>query len=144
MIKKSTQLFVVSTRVATGALFLFTIMPVFASSSCDDLKSCERKICEIEGQLEIALEESNEHRTVGLRKALKEVEENCTDKGYRNDLIVEIEEAKEDLVEYEADLKSAEDSGKTDKIEKYQRKIEEENGKIEYLENELSRLAQVN
>ena len=138
MTKKITALFL---NVAfIGFLFASISVPVIASSDCDDLKGCEKKFCEIERQLKIAQEKSNKRKENGLRKSLENARDHCTDKGLKDDLLEKIEEANNEIVDYESDLKEAKEYGKTDKVRKYQEKIEEEKNKIKHLENELSDL----
>lgn len=140
MIKMFTRLFTTSTTAFTGLLFAFSAVPVLASVDCGNLKGCDRKFCEIENQLNIAQERDNDRKAAGLANALAEASLHCTDEGLREDLVEEIEEAKEDLAAYQADLKEAEEDGDMDDIRKYQNKIEEEKDEINYLENELSNL----
>ncbi len=140
MIKKINATFSVSTVVFTGLLFVSTYVPAIASSDCNNLKGCEKKSCEIERQLNIAQEKGNKPKAAGLRTALDNVKEHCTDKGLKEDLSKEIEETQNDITEYESDLKEAEEYGKKDKVRKYQVKIEEKKNKIKRLEEELSNL----
>ena len=140
MIKKIASLFFVSTVAFAGLLFISISMAASASSDCSNLKGCEKKFCEIERQLNIAQEKGNKRKVDGLTKSLEQAKKHCTDKGLREDLVGEIEEAKEEIADYETDLKEAEEYGKTDKVRKYQEKIEEEKSKITSLEHELSNL----
>ena len=128
------------TVILTGLLFVLISAAVIASSDCVNLKGCEKKFCEIERQLNIAQDKDNMRKADGLKRALENAKEHCTDKGLKEDLIEEIEEANEEIVEYESDLKEAKEYGKTDKVRKYQEKIKEEKSKINRLEDELSNL----
>lgn len=140
MIKTFTRLFTTSTIAVTGLLFTFAAAPAFASLDCGGLKGCDRKFCEIQNQLNIAQQKGNDRKIDGLTKALAESKMHCTDEGLREDLAEEIEEAKEDLAAYQADLKEAEEDGDMDDVRKYQKKIEKEKREIKHLENELSNL----
>ena len=128
------------TVVLTGILFVSIPASAsdIASPICDNLKGCEKKFCEIERQLKIAQEKGNKSKEKGLRKSLENANEHCTDKGLKEDLIKEIEEANEEIAEYELGIKEAKEKGKTGKIRKYQEKIKEEQNKINLLEAELS------
>lgn len=139
MIKASVQLFTIPTTAVAGLLIMFVAIPVVASPDCENLKGCDRKFCEIEQQINIAAE-SNDRKTDGLKIALEEVRLHCTDKGLRENLVEEIQEAKADMAEYEADLKESEEDGDMGDVRKYQRKIEEEKQKILRLEGDLSNL----
>ena len=138
MTKQVTALFL--TVASISVLFVSISVPVFASSDCINLKGCEKKFCEIERQLNIAQEKENKGKVNGLTRSLENAKEHCTDKGLKEDLVEEIEEANKEIVEYESDLKEAKEYGKKDKVRKYQEKIEEEKNKIKRLEDELSNL----
>ena len=138
MTKQVTALFL--TVASISVLFASISVPVFASSDCFNLKGCEKKFCEIERQLKIAQEKGNKGKVNGLTKSLENAKEHCTDKGLKEDLVGEIEEANNEIVEYESDLKEAKKYGKKDKARKYQEKIEEEKNKIKHLEDGLSNL----
>ena len=138
MTKKIITLYL--TMMLTGPLFILISATVIASSDCGNLKGCEKKFCDIERQLNVANEKGNKHKAGGLKRALENAKEHCTDKGLKEDLVEEIEEANKEIVEYESDLKEAKEYGKKDKVRKYQEKIEEEKSKINYLKDELSNL----
>ena len=123
MIKKISSLFFISTVAFAGLLFISISMAASALSDCSNLKGCEKKFCEIERQLNIAQEKGNKRKVEGLTKSLEQAKKHCTDKGLREDLVGEIEEAKEEIADYETDLKEAEEYGKTDKERKYQKKL---------------------
>jgi len=138
MTKQVTALFL--TIASISILFVSISVPVLASSDCGNLKGCEKKFCEIERQLKIAQEKGNKGKVNGLTRSLENAKEHCTDKGLKEDLVEEIEEANNEIIEYESDLKEAKEYGKKDKVRKYQEKIEEEKNKIKHLEDELSNL----
>ena len=140
MTKKVTVIPSASIVTLAGLLLITIPIPAIASTDCSYLKGCEKKFCEIESQLKIAQDKGNESKTDGLKKALDEAKENCTDKILREELSEEIEEVKEEIAEYESDLKEAKEYGKKDKVRKYQEKIEEEKINMKRLENELSNL----
>ena len=140
MSKKVTIHFSTSTVALAGLLFVSTYVPAFASSDCGNLKGCEKKYCEIERQLNIAQGNGNDRKADGLRRALENAKEHCTDKALKEDLISKIEESQKEITEYESDLKEAYEYEKKDKVRKYQAKIEEERNEIKRLKNELSNL----
>lgn len=126
--------------VLVGLLLSVFSFPALASSDCDELKGCERKFCAIEKQIGIAQENNNARREKGLRKALEEARESCTEQALGDDLINDIKKSEEDVLEYQADLKDAEREGDAEKVLKYRKKIEEEKREIKSLEETLSRL----
>ncbi|MGO2159478.1 DUF1090 family protein [Vibrio toranzoniae] len=112
----------------------------FASSHCGDLSGCQRKSCEIEYQIDKAKEYGNQHKVDGLTIALKEVKANCTNDGLKDKIAEKIESSEEDLAEYREDLKEAKQSGKAQKVKKYQRKIEDEIEERDRLVEELAEI----
>jgi len=112
---------------------------VFASD-CNNLKACDKKFCEINDQLSMAKAEHNEFKIDGLNKALRYAKENCSIDGLRNDIQDKIDDAIEDTEEYKLDLSEAKSENKIDKVEKYQRKIEDKRKKISMLKIELAEL----
>jgi L-lactate utilization protein LutC len=112
----------------------------FASAQCGDLSGCERKSCEIEYQIDKAKEYSNQHKVDGLTKALKEVKANCTNAGLKEKIAEKIESSEEDLAEYRADLEEAKQYGRTQKVKKYQHKIDDEIEERDRLMEELSEI----
>lgn len=122
-----------------GALLLAS-SATWATTACDSLIGCERKFCEIQTQINYAEQQQLSRKAAGLRKALSEAKAHCSDAGLRDDLADEIKEAKEDLADYQDDLKEAEAKGNTKKIRKYQEKIEHEQRKLKMLEDERSSL----
>ena len=138
MIKRFTQLCTRSFVIFAGLLIAVVSAPALASPNCDEVKGCERKFCEIERQIIVAQKNNNTRRESGLRKALEEAKANCTDQGLRKDLIRDIEDAKEDIAEYQADLTESEQDADAKKVRKYQDKIEEKEKEIKHLKDELS------
>lgn len=107
------------------------------ASDCSEVKACDKKICEINNQLSLAKADNNQYKVDGLNKALKYTTEYCTVDGLRDDLQDKIENAMEDIEEYESDLSEAKSVYKMDKVKKYQRKIKEKNEQISRLNLEL-------
>ncbi|MFL7035883.1 DUF1090 domain-containing protein [Vibrio lentus] len=111
-----------------------------ASTECDALKGCEKKVCEIEYQIKKAEQYNNQYKVERLTTALKATKENCTNEGLKDDRREKIESNEEDLAEYQANLEKAKQDDRSDKIKKYQRKIEKEQRKIDDLKQELSEI----
>jgi|LGVE01.1.fsa_nt_gb uncharacterized membrane protein (DUF106 family) len=138
MLRNITLLFSILTVAFVGLLYFST--SAFATTDCRNLKGCERKFCEIEQQLVVAQQHGDKRKAEGLRISLKKAKKYCTDEGLRADLVADIEEVEGEITEYEADLLKAEEYGKTDKIRKFQQKLEEEKLKLARLEAELAEL----
>lgn len=101
---------------------------------------CEKKFCEIERQITIAKDNSNNSKLKGLNIALKEARANCSNESLIQDLTSEAEEIKQNILQYEQDLKEAQDDKKADKIIKYKNKIAEEKRDLKQVEAELSKM----
>lgn len=129
-----------SASALAGLVLMLAAIPALASSNCEGVTGCDRKFCEIEHKLGIAQQHGNDHQVAGLKKALREARRHCTDEGLREDLIDDLQDAREDLAEHEADLAEAEADGDVDDRRQYRQEIEEEKADIQRLENELSRL----
>ncbi|KWT99695.1 DUF1090 family protein [Vibrio toranzoniae] len=117
--------------------FSFTSM---ASTECDALTGCEKKFCEIEYQIKKAEQYDNQYKVERLTTALKAAKANCTNDGLKDKIAEKIESSEEDLAEYREDLKEAKQSGKAQKVKKYQRKIEDEIEERDRLVEELAEI----
>lgn len=111
---------------------------VVASSRCDGLVGCERKFCEIETQIDYAEKQANADKVAGLKKALSEARDHCTDDSLRQELKDDIEESRSDLLDYQEDLDEARADGDEEKVAKYQKKIADEITELEALQKALS------
>lgn len=116
---------------------LLSTTALFSSSTYENSPRCEKKIHNIQEQLNIAKQMNNTHRVDGLKISLSKVKKYCSDKDLIQDIKDKIKEAKEDLNEYKQDHQKAIKENRADKIQKYQSKIYEENEKIQRLQEEL-------
>ncbi|NAW70401.1 DUF1090 family protein [Vibrio sp. V27_P1S3P104] len=130
-----------SLRLSLVTLFVCGSTAVFASSACVDLIGCERKICEIERQLDDAKLHGNKKQEQGLAKALLAVQQHCTSEYLMEALLDDIKEKKQDIIDYQNDKQDAEREGKLQKVEKYQQKIERQQAELERLQQELADLS---
>ena len=100
-----------------------TITLMLLSGLAQAQESCAAKEAEISRQLEHALADGNDKRVRGLETALKKVRANCTDEGLQAERQEEIEEARDEVVEREADLREALEEGSPRKIETRKHKV---------------------
>lgn len=129
-------------KLFAGLLLIAVCFQVSASPACRHFKGCERKFCEIEQELAVAKAENNANKVKGLSRSLENARANCTDKKIREKLLKDIEETRSDIVDYESDIREAEDDGKLDKIGKYKRKIAGKETELKLLQDELTELDQ--
>ncbi|MBA1261841.1 DUF1090 domain-containing protein [Stutzerimonas stutzeri] len=88
-------------------------------------ESCASKEADILRQLEHAREQGNTGRIEGLETALGKVRAHCTDAGLQAERQEEIDEAREEIREREAELQEALREGDPKQIEKRERKLAE-------------------
>ncbi|MFV0454350.1 MAG: DUF1090 domain-containing protein [Pseudomonas sp.] len=88
-------------------------------------ESCASKEADIRRQLEYAREHGNAWRIEGLETALSKVRAHCTGAGLRAERQEDIDEAREEVREREAELQKALRDGDRKKIEKRERKLDE-------------------
>ncbi|RLA76071.1 MAG: DUF1090 domain-containing protein [Epsilonproteobacteria bacterium] len=110
----------------------------FAVTDCTILKGCAKKSCHVNKQIALAKKDGNTDKLDGLSKALKEIEEHCSDDKIISDIEEDIAEAKEELAEHKEELKEAQTEQKSDKIKKYTMKITEDEAEIVLLQEKLS------
>jgi hypothetical protein len=102
-----------------------TISLMLATGLVQAQESCAAKEAEISRQLEHAREHGNDRRVRGLETAQNEVQCACTDAGLQAERQEDIDEARDEVAEREADLQEALEDGSPEKIEKRQRKLRE-------------------
>lgn len=88
-------------------------------------ESCASKEADIRRQLEHAREQGNAGRIGGLETALSKVRENCSEAELQAERQEDIDEAREEISEREADLQEALRDGDPQKIDKRERKLDE-------------------
>ena len=111
-----------------------------AAVSCESLKGCEQKICNLKNNIQKAKKADNANRVDGLVISLEKVEKYCTNEGLIEEIEDKISDVKKDLKEDNESYNEALKDGRTDKIKKYKEKIAEETQELEELEEELSQL----
>ncbi len=116
-------------RIVLG-LALFSVSTVSFAASL-----CQEKEQEIKREISYAEKHNNQHRISGLKKALSEVQANCSDSQLRADHQKKIAEQKEELAERRQDLAEAKEKGDVEKIAKRERKLEEAQNELHALES---------
>ena len=132
-------------RLLFAPLFLAALVanaPAVAQTqaSCNALKGCEQKFCEMEIQLNMAKQTGDNNQISGVQMALDNARTNCSDTKLKDALTAKLAQANQELVRYQADLQQAELQGKKDKVMKYKKKLEEVTSEIKRLNDQLSQL----
>ena len=112
----------------------------FSNESCEVLKGCAEKSCQVEKQIALAKKNGNSHKIDGLNKALAEITVHCSDDKIISDIKDDLSKVNDDLKEHKEELKEAIAEEKSDKIEKYNAKIKEDEAKISALKEELLKM----
>lgn len=120
------------------ASFCIFALSLFSTQASAALTGCAGKKQEIEQQLKYAQQHGNTHRIAGLEKALREVNENCTDSGLLKERQEKVAEKKEEVMEREQELREAKADGRPDKIEKRMKKLDEARDELKEAEAALS------
>lgn len=112
-----------------GLLMLAPAVPALAANPA--ATGCEAKRQDIEQQIRYARSNGNDHRIVGLEKALSEVNAHCTDSGLRAEREADAREKTRKVTEREQELAEARADGRADKIRKKERKLDEARAELE-------------
>ncbi len=113
----------------TLALALFSL-----STASFAMSLCQEKEQDIQREISYAEKHNNQHRFDGLKKALREVKDNCTDSKLRADHQEKMAEQKDELAERRQDLQEAKEKGDAEKIAKRERKLQEAQDELKALE----------
>lgn len=116
-------------HVTALALTLLILAPAAQASSL-----CGEKEQNIQREITHAEQHNNPHRVAGLKKALSEVQANCTDSKLIADHQEKIAQQKSEIVERRADLDEARLKGDVDKIAKREQKLAEAEFELKSLE----------
>ena len=113
----------------TLALALFSL-----STASFAMSLCQEKEQDIQREISYAEKHNNQHRFDGLKIALREVKDNCTDSKLRADHQEKIAEQKDEIAERRQDLQEAKEKGDAEKIAKRERKLQEAQDELKALE----------
>jgi len=113
----------------TLALALFSL-----STASFAMSLCQEKEQDIQREISYAEKHNNQHRIDGLKKALSEVKDNCTDSKLGADHQEKIAEQKDEIAERRQDLQEAKEKGDAEKIAKRERKLQEAQDELKALE----------
>ncbi|EAR5683955.1 DUF1090 domain-containing protein [Salmonella enterica] len=100
---------------------------------------CAAKKQEVENQLTYALEHNNTHQISGLQKALREIEEHCTDPELLRQRQLKITEKYNKLTERQAELDKAKETGDPKKMAQKQKKLDRAREELQDAQNMLYR-----
>ncbi|HEI8867066.1 TPA: DUF1090 domain-containing protein [Serratia odorifera] len=113
-------------------------LPLLAFSALSSAATggCAAKAQDIQQQIDYATQHGNDHRVAGLKKALSEVQDNCTEAGLQAERQANIAEKQSKVAERQQELKEAQQTGKLDKIAKKQQKLTEAEAELKQAQAE--------
>ncbi|EJP9631514.1 DUF1090 domain-containing protein [Salmonella enterica] len=120
--------------ILAGLLYSFMVSGAIAG-----YEGCGYKRQQLEHQLEYAQAYNNAHRVAGLQRALRRINENCTDNRLLTQKENKIVEKKRKVADLQRELEQARASGKREKIASKQAKLEEAREELAEARRELSR-----
>ncbi|MBW4204110.1 DUF1090 domain-containing protein [Enterobacter cloacae subsp. cloacae] len=120
------------------ALMVFTL-PTLSAIAQSDLTGCEAKRAEIQSQIDYAQLHRNTYRLEGLKKALRETSAHCNDRSLQREREADIRKQERKVAEREDALQEARRDGRTDKVRKATRKLEEAQQELADVRAELHR-----
>ncbi|MBK5071758.1 DUF1090 domain-containing protein [Budviciaceae bacterium BWR-B9] len=117
----------------------------FSSMASAAGNDCAAKRAAIENQIREAQKYGNANKVAGLKKALSELNANCTNGGLVKDaekkvakLEKKLNEKQEDVREVQADLREAQAKGDAKKVAKYQSKLQEKQSDVKEVTADLN------
>ncbi|QZX97919.1 DUF1090 domain-containing protein (plasmid) [Pantoea alfalfae] len=109
-----------------------------AAHAASNLTGCAAKQQEIETQLSFARQHNNTHQVAGLEKALREVDQNCTEESLLKQRQEKVAEKKFKVQEREEELAEAKAEGRSaSKIQKREDKLAEAREELKEAEQAL-------
>ncbi|EHP5747682.1 DUF1090 domain-containing protein [Salmonella enterica] len=120
--------------ILAGLLYSFMVSGAIAG-----YEGCGYKRQQLEHQLEYAQAYNNAHRVAGLQRALRRINEHCTDNSLLRQKENKVAEKKRKVAERQRELERARASGKREKIASKQARLDEAREELAEAHRELSR-----
>ncbi|EJC9268948.1 DUF1090 domain-containing protein [Salmonella enterica] len=99
---------------------------------------CTAKRQQVENQITYAREHNNTHQIAGLQKALREIEDHCTDPELLKQRQLKISEKRKKVAERQAELERAHETGNPKKMAQKQKKLDRARDELQDAQNMLS------
>ncbi|EGA2770023.1 DUF1090 domain-containing protein [Salmonella enterica] len=119
--------------ILAGLLYSFMVSGVMAG-----YEGCGYKRQQLEHQLEYAQAYNNAHRVAGLQRALRRINEHCSDNRLLTQKENKIVEKKRKVADRQRELEQARASGKREKIASKQAKLDEAREELAEARNRLT------
>ncbi|MBL4745783.1 MAG: DUF1090 domain-containing protein [Flavobacteriaceae bacterium] len=118
-------------------LFTLLLLSLSVTSHANDLTGCAAQEQQIKTQLSYAEKYGDKERLKGLKIALQKVTENCTDESLKAKRMEKIAKYEAEVAERKQDLIEATNSGKLNKVDKKERKLQEAMDELQEAKNTL-------
>ncbi|CAX61380.1 Uncharacterized protein EbC_38490 [Erwinia billingiae Eb661] len=115
------------------------LMVLGSAQAAEPATGCSAKRAEVVEQIKYADAHGNSSQKAGLEKALKEIDQHCTNEGLLADRQQRVSEKQAKVAEREADLREAQASGNSKKIAKQQKKLDSANEELKDAQAQLSK-----
>ncbi|EBD1360702.1 DUF1090 domain-containing protein [Salmonella enterica] len=119
--------------------FFVTVLLTFSGMAhATSSTGCTAKRLEVENQISYAREHNNTHQIAGLQKALREINEHCTDPQLMKQRQLKVEEKTRKVAERQAELEQARETGNPKKMAQKQKKLDHAREEFQDTRNALS------
>ncbi|GAB3417667.1 DUF1090 domain-containing protein [Erwinia aphidicola] len=120
-------------------LLMASLLMVMGSAhAAETLTGCAAKRVEVAQQIQYADAHGNSAQKAGLERALKEIDQHCTDSSLMADRQQKVQEKMEKVAERQADLREAQAGGSSKKIAKQQEKLARAQQELQEARDSLS------
>ncbi|EAA8118084.1 DUF1090 domain-containing protein [Salmonella enterica subsp. houtenae] len=120
-------------------LFFFTaaLLTLSGLAHAASPTGCAAKRLEVENQMSYAREHNNTHQIAGLQKALREIDEHCTDPQLLKQRQLKVEEKTRKVAERQTELDQARETGNPKKMAQKQKKLDHAREELQDARNAL-------
>lgn len=119
-------------------LLVSMLMVMGSAHAAETLTGCAAKRAEVAQQIQYANAHGNSAQKAGLEKALKEIDQHCTDSSLMAERQQKVQEKMDKVAEREADLRAARAGGSSKKIAKQQEKLTDAQKELQEARDSLS------
>jgi len=126
-------------RLHTLSLTLLLCAAASTGASAQPLTGCAAKEAEVQNQLEQAQQHGNRAREAKLKIAQTQLGAHCTDEGLRREREADIKKKEQQVAKRRADLDKAKARGKSDKIARQEKKLQDAEAELTQAQDMLSK-----
>ncbi|ENM0554562.1 DUF1090 domain-containing protein [Salmonella enterica] len=117
--------------------FMTALFTLSGSGHAASPVGCAAKRLEVENQISYARAHNNTHQIAGLQKALREIDEHCTDPKLLKQRQLKVDEKTRKVAERQTELEQARETGNPKKIAQKQKKLDQAREELHDARNAL-------